>query len=146
MVRWPVSLPYVRAAITAATLYAARYLVPLGLLWFVALPLVAVLGLLWSLGVFDELVFVDTTVPAMDFFYQRHVGPFSRISSAMHRLFAQFSQRGPLSFGVYFDNPREVTPDKLRWWVGAMGTPLPEARLEHFTNHHPLKVDRKSVV
>jgi hypothetical protein len=144
---WPLSLFHLRLVLTAGV-SAGVYLVLNergALLSWSGAIIAAILGLVYSFGLFDELHFEEGVMEPLDFLYTRQVGSFKKIGRAFTDLFAQLHQKGTLSYGVYFDNPKEVSEENLRWWVGNHGTAKHGARLERFRNLQPLDVIRCTI-
>ena len=69
------------------------------------------------------------TLPA--FHYMKFQGPFSSIPSFFDRLakckINQTLADGSLTLGIYFDDPRVVAADRLRFWLGFVGEKPTEA-------------------
>lgn len=97
------------------------------------------LVLLNVVGLLDHPVFRTAERPApLAFHYLRFQGPFSSIPASFSKLAACLpagqSLESVLTIGVYFDDPNVVPSDKLRYWLGFVGTPVPNCEgLRSFT-------------
>lgn len=88
--------------------------------WF--LIVLAVLGLLltvflWYMGWFSNLKAYESVKGPYLIAYERFVGPYPQTGPIFNRIYEKLKANGiesPRGLGIYYDDPSQVTPDKLR--------------------------------
>lgn len=76
-----------------------------------------VIYLAFHLGVFKNVEIKEEVRGPYYLIYQKHVGPYYEISQVISKIEATVKQASlpcDLTFGEYFDNPKEIDADRLR--------------------------------
>ena len=75
-------------------------------------------------GVFYRVRVVEKHIGAVAVVYTKHIGEYSKVGPPMDSIYRQLKDREHVTttrgFGLYYDNPQEVTKEKLRSVVGCV--------------------------
>ena len=75
------------------------------------------------LGGFKKLQITEQNRDVYTIAYKEFVGPYSNVGPSMDEVYGVLSGAGIVSYtgiGIYYDNPENVAPEKLRSDVGAI--------------------------
>lgn len=92
-------------------------------LMFAVIVIIVSLIAVKHLGFFDKVIIEESEVGPFMMIAENFVGPFQNTAPVMKKIYDSLTEDGienTVGFGIYYDNPKETTPEKLRSIVGSV--------------------------
>ena len=126
------------------------------IIWIIGIVIVLAIGVLAGVlsyyGLFSSIQVAERDVGPYLLVYTKHIGDYNEVAPVMDKVYSDLKDHYDIEttkgFGLYYDNPQEVTKEKLRSIVGCIVegksmTDLRDVREKYGVIEYPLS---KSVV
>lgn len=108
--------------------------------------IVVMIALLFYQGVFYPIKLKEQFVGDYWVVYQENVGPYEKVGPVIEKICQDLKNDGidtTLSFGIYYDNPKEVDKEKLKSEVGAILDEKYYGKIKNFQSKYNIKQLKK---
>jgi len=118
----------------------------LGIILLLVIVLVVYLK---SQGAFEKIEFEEKEQAELILIGEKHVGDYAMTGEVQDRLYEELKEKGIETykgFGIYYDNPREVTKENLRSFVGSILEEKDYDKLEILNVEYDVRILNKQKV
>jgi len=117
-------------------------LIIIGIMFFV------VLGVFFNFGAFTKVIVKEKEINILWIVYEKFTGPYKDTGPVMDKIYYDLLNKESIEtykgFGIYYDNPREVEPDKCRSIVGCIIEDRDIDKLEELRSNYNISQLSKS--
>ena len=126
------------------------------IVWIIGIVIVLAIGVLAGVlsyyGLFSSIQVAERDVGPYLLVYTKHIGDYNEVAPVMDKVYSDLKDRYDIEttkgFGLYYDNPQEISKEKLRSIVGCIVegksmTDLSDVKEKYGVKEYPLS---KSVV